>query len=69
MSLKEVKFGGIALQIPEIWTVITESYTEPDGRECAMIEISAGGRSTLDRYQLRANAGRIRCFDGSRGNI
>lgn len=41
MSLKEVKFGGIALQIPEIWTVITESYTEPDGRECAMIEISA----------------------------
>lgn len=41
MSLKEVKFGRIALQIPEIWTVITESYTEPDGRECAMIEISA----------------------------
>ena len=29
------------MQIPEIWSVATESYTEPDGRECAMIAISA----------------------------
>ena len=29
------------MQIPEIWSVATESYTEPDGRECAMIDISA----------------------------
>lgn len=29
------------MQIPEIWNVETEMYTEPDGRECAMIEISA----------------------------
>lgn len=28
MSLKEAKFGGITLKIPEIWTVVTESYTE-----------------------------------------
>lgn len=27
--------------IPEVWTAVTESYTEPDGRECAMIDISA----------------------------
>lgn len=36
-----IHFGGITLQIPEVWNTITESYTEPDGRECAMIEISA----------------------------
>ena len=29
------------MQIPEIWSVATESYTEPDDRECAMIDISA----------------------------
>ena len=38
---KMIHFGGITLQIPEVWNTITESYTEPDGRECAMIEISA----------------------------
>ena len=41
IELKEVKFGGVSLQIPEIWSVATESYTEPDGRECAMIDITA----------------------------
>ena len=40
-QLKLIKFGGISLQIPEVWNTITESYTEPDGRECAMIKISA----------------------------
>ena len=29
------------MKIPEVWSVHTESYTEPDGRECAMIDISA----------------------------
>ena len=41
IALKKIEFGGVALQIPEVWTVVTESYTEPDGRECAMIDISA----------------------------
>ena len=41
IELKEVKFSGVSLQIPEIWSVTTESYTEPDGRECAMIDITA----------------------------
>ena len=41
IELKEVKFGGVSLQVPEIWSVTTESYTEPDGRECAMIDITA----------------------------
>ena len=41
ITLKTVTFGGLSIQIPEIWNVTTESYTEPDGRECAMIDISA----------------------------
>ena len=41
VALKQISFGGISLQIPEVWNTITETYTEPDGRECAMIEISA----------------------------
>ena len=39
--LKPLTFGGISLQVPEIWTVTTETYTEPDGRGCAMIDITA----------------------------
>ena len=39
--LKPVNFGGVSLQVPEIWTITTEKYTEPDGRECAMIDITA----------------------------
>jgi len=41
IELKKIEFGGITLQIPKIWSEITESYTEPDGRECTMIDISA----------------------------
>ena len=41
ITLKHISFGGISLQIPEVWNTITESYTEPDGRECSMIEITA----------------------------
>lgn len=41
IELKQIEFGGITMKIPEVWSVHTESYTEPDGRECAMIDISA----------------------------
>ena len=41
IELKKVEFGCVTLQIPEIWKVETEKYKEPDGRECAMIEIEA----------------------------
>ena len=41
IELKKIEFGGITLQIPEVGSAITESYTEPDGRECTMIDISA----------------------------
>ena len=41
IALKTINSGGISLQIPEVWTAITETYTEPDGRECTMIDISA----------------------------
>ena len=41
VALKQISFGWISLQIPEVWNTITETYTEPDGRECAIIEISA----------------------------
>lgn len=41
IGLKQVQIGGVSLYIPEIWASTTEIYTEPDGRECAMIEISA----------------------------
>ena len=41
IKLHTITFGGVSLQVPETWSVKTESYTEPDGRECAMIDISA----------------------------
>lgn len=41
IELKQIEFGGVTIKIPEVWDVHTESYTEPDGRECAMIDISA----------------------------
>lgn len=40
-KLHTITFGGVSLQVPEIWSIKTASYTEPDGRECAMIDISA----------------------------
>lgn len=69
-QLKHISFGGISLQIPEIWNTITESYTEPDGRECSMIEISSvEGDPRINHNQLWSYARRIRCSDGSRRNI
>lgn len=41
IALKQVYYKGVTLLVPEIWKVETETYTEPDGRECAMIDISA----------------------------
>lgn len=38
---KRVVFSGVNLEIPETWKIHTESYTEPDGRDCSMIEITA----------------------------
>jgi hypothetical protein len=53
IQLKKIEYKGVTLSVPEIWTVETESYTEPDGRECAMIDISANGgdpRSIIISY-------------------
>ena len=41
IALKTLTSEGIQMQIPEVWNATVESYTEPDGRECAMIDISA----------------------------
>ena len=41
IKLMRVCFGGVELKVPEIWRVETEMDTEPDGRECAMIDITA----------------------------
>ena len=41
VNLKQVDYKGISVKVPEIWNVVTESYSEPDGRECAMLDISA----------------------------
>lgn len=43
IKLMNVCFGGVSIEVPQIWNVETEMYTEPDGRECAMIDIEAGG--------------------------
>lgn len=40
-ALKTVTSGDLSIKIPEIWNAHTEAYTESDGRECSMIEISA----------------------------
>ena len=41
VALKIVTSGDLSIKVPEIWNSHTETYTEPDGRECSMIEISA----------------------------
>ena len=41
INLKTIAYGGLSIKMPEIWNVVTETYTEPDGRECAMIDVSA----------------------------
>ena len=41
VALKIVTGGDLSIKVPEIWNAHTDTYTEPDGRECSMIEISA----------------------------
>ena len=41
VALKTVTGGDLSIKVPEIWNAHTETYTEPDSRECSMIEISA----------------------------
>ena len=41
IELKQVASNGVSLLVPEVWNVLVETYTEPDGRECTMIEITA----------------------------
>jgi hypothetical protein len=53
IKLMRVCFGGVEIQVPEIWNVDTEMYTEPDGRECAMLDVSAASgdpRSVVISY-------------------
>ena len=39
--LKTIAYGGLSIKVPEIWNVVAETYSEPDGRDCAMIDVSA----------------------------
>ena len=41
IALKTITAEGIQMQIPEVWNATVESYTEPEGRKCTMIDISA----------------------------
>ena len=41
VALKIVTGGDLSIKVPEIWNAHTDTYTEPDGRECAMIDITA----------------------------
>ena len=44
VSLKQVHFAGITMQIPEIWDVETEEYNEEDGTKSYSMSINARGR-------------------------
>ena len=43
ISLKQIHFGGITVQVPEIWNAETEEYIESDGVKSYGISISAPG--------------------------
>ena len=44
ISLKQVHYEGITIQIPEIWNVETEEFDEADGTKSYSLSISASGR-------------------------
>lgn len=44
VSLKQVHFAGITMQMPEIWDVETEEYNEEDGTKSYSMSINARGR-------------------------
>ena len=52
VALKTVTSGDLSIKIPEIWNAHTEAYTEPDGRECSMIEISAVEGDPICEYDF-----------------
>lgn len=43
IALKQIYFGGITIQVPEIWNVDTEEIDEMDGQKSYSIGISATG--------------------------
>ena len=44
ISLKQVHYQGITMQIPEIWSMESETYDEPDGTKSYSMSISAAGK-------------------------
>ena len=50
VSLKQIFFGGVTMQVPEIWNVETEDLQEFDGQKSDSIDITAGGKDvrTID---------------------
>ena len=52
-TLKQIAYAGVSMQVPESWNVETKTYEEPDGRECAMFEITVADgdpRSVIISY-------------------
>ncbi len=43
ISLKQVYFGGVTMQVPEIWEVETEEFEEFAGQGSYGIDINATG--------------------------
>ncbi|MBO5815531.1 MAG: hypothetical protein J6R30_05400 [Bacteroidales bacterium] len=44
VSLKQVHYEGISMQVPEIWGVETETYLEEDGSRSYTLSVNARGR-------------------------
>ena len=43
IALRQVYFGGVTIQIPEIWNAETEELIEEDGQKSYSISVSADG--------------------------
>jgi hypothetical protein len=44
ITLRQIHFAGITMQVPEIWEVETEEYDEADGTKSYSLSISANGK-------------------------
>ena len=44
VALRQVYFGGVTIQVPEIWEVETEEMVEEDGQKSFSISIGAAGK-------------------------
>ena len=44
IALRQVHFGGVTVQVPEIWDVETEEMIEEDGQKSFSISIGASGK-------------------------